>query len=166
MRHKLGGRWVAAAVAAAVFGGAAAADPPAPAAPAAPAVVAGSGGCATGNCGGGFAGPGAAAGGHRRTGHRGFVMSHANNAAFGGYFTDSCPYGRGCNNGCGSLRSDAGFVFGSCRSFFAPCGPGLLDCGHGRGCGGGLFGKCPKDGPGVPRSGPSDPCKYDSYLNH
>ncbi|MBX9624818.1 MAG: hypothetical protein K2X82_13515, partial [Gemmataceae bacterium] len=129
------------------------------------AVVAGSGGCATGNCGGGFAGPGAA-GGHHGTAGRGFVMSHGNGNAYGGYFTDSCPYGRRCNNGCGSLRSDAGFVLGSCRSFFAPCGPGLLDCGHGRGCGGGLFGKCPKGGCGVPRSGPFDPCHYDSYLNH
>jgi hypothetical protein len=162
MRRPLGCRLVAAAVAAvALHAAARAADPvPAAPAPAAPVAVRGSGGCPNGDCGG-FAGPGAVAGGHR-TAHRGFVMGNA----AGGYFTDACQFGRRCNNGCGSLRSDAGFVLGSCRSFFAPCGPGLLDCGHGRGCGGGLFGKCPKGGPGVPPAGPFDPCLYDSYLNH
>lgn len=158
MRRQLGARLAAAAVAAlALHAAARAANPtptPAPAAPAAPTAVTGTGGCPTGDCGG--------AGGGHRTAHRGFVMGNA----AGGYFHDSCPFGRGCNNGCGSLRSDAGFILGSCRSFFAPCGPGLLECGHGRGCGGGLFGKCPKGGPGVPASGPFDPCKYDSHLNH
>ena len=32
------------------------------------------------------------------------------------------PTGRGCNNGCGSLKADCGFMFGSCKSFFDPCG--------------------------------------------
>lgn len=153
MRRQLGCRLFAAAVAAAVLHGAASAGDP-------PAVVAGTGGCPTGDCGG-FGGPGRAAG-PLRTAHRGFVMGNAAT----GYFTDHCRYGDRCNNGCGSLRSDAGFVLGSCRSFFAPCGPGLLDCGHGRGCGGGLFGKCQKGGPGVPAAGPFEPCRYDSYANH
>ena len=152
MRRRLGCRLFAAAVAAAVLHGAASAGDP-------PAVVAGSGGCPSGDCGG-FGGPGRAAG--HRTAHRGFVMGNAAT----GYFTDRCPYGALCNNGCGSFRSDAGFVLGSCRSFFAPCGPGMLDFGHGRGCGGGLFGKCHKGGPGVPSAGAYEPCRYDSYANH
>ena len=98
-----------------------------------PAVVHGSGGCT--NCG---------------TGRHGFVMSGG-----GGYFGSDCPTGHRCNNGCGSLRSDCGFIFGSCRSFFAPCGPRGL---------GGHFQKTPVYGTGA--SGPFNPCIYDSYLNH
>lgn len=101
------------------------------------------------------------------TKHRGFVMG--NGTAATGYFTDRCSYAQPCNNGCGSFRSDAGFVLGSCRSFFAPCGPGQL--GHGRGCGPGLLGKhrcggggC--DAGGLSPGGPFDTCKYDSYTNH
>jgi hypothetical protein len=102
---------------------------PAPAA--GPAVVAGQGGCS--NC---------------NTAARGFVMS-----ASGGYFGTSCRTGLSCNNGCGSFRSDLGFVLGSCKSFFAPCGPGLL--GH----------NCNHPVLGTGRTAPTDPCVYDSYLN-
>ena len=122
-----------------------AAVPPAAVAPVAPApgpaVVAGNGGCS--NCG-----PGG-------TAHRGFVMN-----ATGGYVGTACGYGHPCNNGCGSLRSDLGVVFGSCRSFFSPCGPGLHGVGkHGRGdCNIPVFGSGP--------CGPFNPCIYDSYLNH
>lgn len=114
--------------------------PPAAAAgtPVAPApgatVVTGNGGCT--NCGNG-------------TANRGFVMS-----ATGGYVGTACRFGMPCNNGCGSLRSDLGVVFGSCKSFFSPCGPGL----HGRGC------NHPVGGTGP--CGPFNPCVYDSYLNH
>ena len=85
------------------------------------------------------------------TSHRGFVMN-----ASGGYFGTSCGLGQQCNSGCGSFRSDLGLVFGSCRSFFAPCGPTLR----------GKHGSCnhPVIGPGA--SGPFNPCQYDSYLNH
>jgi hypothetical protein len=86
--------------------------------------------------------------------------------AIHGSFTMSgggCQTGYACNSGCGSLRSDLGFHFGSCKSFFAPCGPGLHG-GHG-----GLFGKgyCPT----LPFAEPwgkgwtCPPC-YDSYANH
>jgi hypothetical protein len=68
-----------------------------------------------------------------------------------------CTTGRGCNNGCGSLKADCGFMFGSCKSFFNPCGVqpmgggwgganghlfgGKGGCGNGcGGSGGGLFG--------------------------
>jgi hypothetical protein len=80
--------------------------------------------------------------------------------------------GSGCN-GCGSLRQDTAFVFGSCSNFFAPCGgmsAGCLGgkCGHGLGGGGGCGiggGNC-----GTPVYGtggrPFNPCCYDSYGNH
>ncbi|HYH65414.1 MAG TPA: hypothetical protein VD866_12025 [Urbifossiella sp.] len=84
------------------------------------------------------------------TSHRGFVMN-----ATGGYLGTSCGLGQPCNNGCGSLRSDLGLVFGSCRSFFAPCGPKAF--GHG-GCNRPVLGSGP--------CGPFNPCVYDSYLNH
>jgi hypothetical protein len=107
-------------------------------------VVPGTGGCT--NCG-------PAAGG---TAHRGFLMT-----ASGGYFGTSCQFGQPCNNGCGSLRSDAGFVLGSCRQFFAPCGPTP--------CAGGLWGKhgsCNNPVLGRGACGPFNPCVYDSYANH
>jgi hypothetical protein len=121
--------------------GAPATLPPAAAAsvPVAPApgttVVTGNGGCAPGG-----------------TSHRGFVMN-----ATGGYLGTSCQLGQSCNNGCGSLRSDLGLVFGSCRSYFAPCG--VTPFGHGGG-------SCnrPVIGPGA--TGPFNPCFYGSYLNH
>lgn len=100
------------------------------------------------------------------TAARGFVMNVS-----GGYVGTSCQTGQNCNNGCGSLKSDLGVVFGSCRSFFAPCGPRPLSCGHGGCggglCGGGLFSGCnhtPVYGTGP--CGPFNPCIYDSYLNH
>src|SRR5262245_53536715 len=60
------------------------------------------------------------------TGHRGFTMS----SVTGG----KCMVGYPCQNGCGSVKSDLAFHFGSCKNFFSNCGP---TCG-------GLFGeKCP-----------------------
>ncbi len=73
------------------------------------------------------------------------------------------PYGeycRGCANGCGSLKSDLGFFFGSCKSFFSPCGP--VPC---QGCGGHL-GKCGAFPYGRPYANGYNTCCYDSYLNH
>lgn len=78
----------------------------------------------------------------------------------GGYFKGDCQFGTNCNNGCGSCKSTAGFVFGSCKSFFDPCGPGSLGGGK---CGG-KCGGAPIYGHG-PRVG-YNPCVYDSYLNH
>jgi len=75
-------------------------------------------------------------------------------------------YGPGCQNGCGSLRSDAGFIFGSCKSFFAPCGPEPLGgCGHG-GKHGGFGRNCPILAPNAPYGTGYNGCCYDSYLNH
>ena len=84
------------------------------------------------------------------TAHRGFLMN-----AGGGYYGTACRYGQPCNNGCGSLRSDLGMVFGSCKSFFGPCGPGLAGRGT---CNHPVIGSGP--------CGPFNPCVYDSYLNH
>jgi hypothetical protein len=72
-------------------------------------------------------------------------------------------YGPGQRNGCGSYRSDAGFIFGSCKSFFDPCGP--LPCnGHGKS---GLFrGSCPTHPYAQPYGTGFNPCVYDSYHNH
>ena len=70
---------------------------------------------------------------------RGYTMS----AITGG----NCQLGAtSCNGGCGSLRSDLGFHFGSCKNFFAPCGvtPFAAPWGQGFGC----------------------PRAYDSYANH
>jgi hypothetical protein len=126
--------------------GAASAPQPLPVAPpgapaTGPAVIRGSGGCT--NCGTGIA-------------NRFY-------AATGG----DCQYGRGCQNGCGSFKSDTAFIFGSCKGFFNPCGP---VCGYGGlGHGGGLFGRgcCPT----VPFNPPYGtgwccPRQYDSYANH
>ncbi len=69
---------------------------------------------------------------------RGFTMS----SITGG----NCAYGYPCQNGCGSVRSDLGFHFGSCKNFFAPCGPTPMAAPWGQGfC-------CPR--------------AYDSYANH
>lgn len=78
-----------------------------------------------------------------------------------------------CANGCGSLKSDFGFVFGSCKNFFNPCGPKPCGscaggCGAG-GCGGGcggLFHHCPTFPLGKPYGSPHNGCCYDSYANH
>lgn len=86
------------------------------------------------------------------TAARGFVME-----AGGGYYGSNCLTGQTCNNGCGSLKSDCKFLFGSCRSFFSPCGPRLG--------GGAWLDNCrtPVYGTGW---GPFNPCCYDTYLNH
>lgn len=120
--------------------------PPAAAAatPVAPApgatVVTGNGGCT--NCG------------PAGTSHRGFVMN-----ATGGYLGTNCRLGQPCNNGCGSFRSDTAMLFGSCRSFFAPCGP-AWGGKHGAG------GTCNHPVLNGNTCGPFNPCVYDSYLNH
>ena len=102
-------------------------------------------------------------------------------------------YDKGCNNGCGSLKSDCGFIFGSCKSFFNPCGVQPSGCGggwggaHGHllggkgacgnggcggGCGGGFLGhhgngpRCGVFPLGTPYSHGCNPCVYDSFLNH
>lgn len=100
---------------------AAAAATPVPPAPGA-TVIRGDGGCT--NCGAPAA--------------RGYTMS----GAAGG----NCQLGYPCQNGCGSLKSDLGFHFGSCKNFFAPCGvtPFAAPWGQGFGC----------------------PRAYDSYSNH
>jgi hypothetical protein len=82
--------------------------------------------------------------------------------------------GPGCANGCGSAKHDAGFMFGSCKSYFDPCGPqpcGGSGTGRFRGghkCGGGLFhgGNCPDHPFGTPYGIPHSHCKYDSWLNY
>jgi hypothetical protein len=71
----------------------------------------------------------------------------------------NCQYGHGCQNGCGSLKSDVAFHFGSCKGFFNPCGP---TCGYGS-----LFHHCPQ----LPLNPPYGtgwfcPRQYDSYANH
>jgi hypothetical protein len=83
-----------------------------------------------------------------------------------------CQLAQPCNNGCGSFKSDCNFMFGSCKSFFDPCGPsgnGHGFGGHGR-CGGGLFGghgdRCGTWTFGSPYSHGCNPCVYDSWLNH
>jgi hypothetical protein len=79
--------------------------------------------------------------------------------------------GPGCNNGCGSCKHDCGFMFGSCRNFFDPCGPKPCGDGGRRGrCGGGLGGicggKCPTTPFGQPYGTPHSGCRYDSWLNY
>jgi hypothetical protein len=69
--------------------------------------------------------------------------------------------GPACANGCGSFKSTCGFMFGSCKSFFNPCGPlplGGLRGGHG--------GKCPTTPFGTPYGVGYNACIYDTYLNH
>ena len=69
----------------------------------------------------------------------------------------NCLYGYGCQNGCGSLKSDLAFTFGSCKNFFSPCGP---TCGS-------FGGKCGALPFGQPYgTGWSCPRQYDSYMNH
>jgi hypothetical protein len=82
-------------------------------------------------------------------------------------------YGPGGANGCGNIKSDLGFMFGSCKSFFDPCGP--LPCnggGHGHGkfgthrFGRGGLGDCPRHPYAAPYGTGYNGCVYDSYLNH
>ena len=108
-----------------------------------PAVVSGGAGCT--NCGTASGPVG-----------RGFAMSGS------GYGGSNCQLGQSCQSGCGSLRSDLAFQFGSCKNFFAPCGPTYA--GHG-----GLFGRgsCPTGPMNAPWGiGFGCPRAYDSYSNH
>lgn len=68
-------------------------------------------------------------------------------------------------SGCGNIKSDLGFMFGSCRSFFDPCGP--VPC-NGGGHGTHRFGKggCPSAPYAAPYGTGYNTCCYDSYLNH
>lgn len=65
-----------------------------------------------------------------------------------------------CANGCGSIKSTSGFIFGSCKSFFNPCGP--IPCGGA--CSGSH--KCGKYPYGTPYGKGFNTCVYDSNLNH
>jgi hypothetical protein len=115
--------------------GAVAATPVAPASGA--TVIQGSGGCT--NCG-----PTSGKIGHN------FTMQNVT----GG----NCLLGYRCQNGCGSVKSDLAFHFGTCSQFFSPCGPT---------CGGLWTKKCgvtPFAAPWGP--GWSCPRYYDSYTNH
>lgn len=69
-----------------------------------------------------------------------------------------CGYGYPCQNGCGSLKSDLAFQFGSCKTFFSPCGPM---------CNGALGGKCGYLQFAKPYgTGWTCPRQFDTYLNH
>ncbi len=65
-------------------------------------------------------------------------------------------------NGCPSAKQTCGFMFGSCKSFFNPCGSGGLGGGHG----GGHGGKCGSLPFGKPYGTGYNGCVYDTYLNH
>jgi hypothetical protein len=82
---------------------------------------------------------------------KGFTMS-------GGGHGSSCSLGYPCQNGCGSVKSDLAFHFGSCKNFFQPCGPSW--CGpFGHHCPVTPFNAPWGQGFGCPRA-------YDSYANH
>ncbi len=81
-------------------------------------------------------------------------------------YGEYCPT---CANGCGNYKHDLGFIFGSCKSYFSPCGP--EPCTGCSGTGTHRFGGLCKGGRcGVPPFGKpyatGGPCKYDSYLDH
>lgn len=82
---------------------------------------------------------------------RGFSMS-----GFGG---GNCAFGSTCNNGCGSVKSNLAFQFGSCKNFFSPCGPTWGGFGHKDRCPTGPMNQPWGTGFGCPRA-------YDSYANH
>jgi hypothetical protein len=73
-------------------------------------------------------------------------------------------YGPRDRNGCGSVCADASFMFGSCKTFFDPCGG--IGNGRGRGCGGCMGGRCPLQPLGTPYGTKFSNCHYDSYLLH
>lgn len=83
---------------------------------------------------------------------RGFTMS--------GVAGGNCQLGAVCQSGCGSLKSNLAFQFGSCKNFFSPCGPTWT--GHG------LFkSPCPTTPFAQPwGTGFGCPRTYDSYANH
>lgn len=73
-------------------------------------------------------------------------------------------YGPGQLNGCGGLKSDLGFIFGTCKSFFDPCGP--IPCGaNGSRLGGRFSGKHMIHPFGSPYNVGCTGCSYDSFLN-
>lgn len=87
-----------------------------------------------------------------------------NGAASGGYYghqpgVQYGTYGPGRMNGCGNLKSDLGFMYGSCKSFFDPCGPLPLEFGRHKQ-------KCPLHPYATPYGTPYNGCCVDTYLNH
>jgi hypothetical protein len=70
----------------------------------------------------------------------------------------NCAFGYGCQSGCGSVKSDLAFHFGSCKNFFSPCGPTCNSMNGGK-CGTVPFAKPFGAGWTCPRV-------YDSYANH
>lgn len=77
-------------------------------------------------------------------------------------------YGQGQLNGCGGFKSDLGFIFGTCKSFFDPCGP--VPCGaDGKAFGGRLSGRLLGGKNLHPFGSPYNVgctgCSYDSFLN-
>ncbi|MBM3980757.1 MAG: hypothetical protein FJ304_10810 [Planctomycetes bacterium] len=82
------------------------------------------------------------------TASRGFTMS------LGKVTGGNCQLGAPCQSGCGSVKSDLAFHFGSCKNFFAPCGPTLNSR-----CGVLPFAQPFGQGFACPRP-------YDSYANH
>ena len=68
-------------------------------------------------------------------------------------YNEYCPQ---CANGCGSVKSDIGFIFGSCKSFFNPCGPIPYNG----------FGHCGVYPYGKPYATGFNGCTYTSYLDH
>ncbi len=88
--------------------------------------------------------------------------SSCGNAAAPAQNVPFAQYGSSDRNGCGGVRSDANFMFGSCKSFFDPCGTAG---GRGRGgcssCAG-----CPSWPFAQPYGQKYQGCVYDTYLNH
>ena len=68
-----------------------------------------------------------------------------------------------CNNGCGSAKADCRFMFGSCKSFFNPCGPSGGGHGPRRRWRLGRVTRCRSARRTVPVL---EHCVYDSFLNH
>lgn len=100
-------------------------------------VIRGDGGCT--NCG--------------STGKAGLGHSFTMKNVTGG----DCMLGYRCQNGCGSVKSDFAFQFGTCSQFFSPCGP---TCG-------GLWTKCGVTPFAAPFGTPwGCPRQYDTYANH
>lgn len=75
-------------------------------------------------------------------------------------------YGAINNNGAGSARASAAFIFGSSSSFFDPCGNGVCGTGHGRGRAGCGDCGCPTWPLAQPFGTKYNGCQYDTFLNH
>lgn len=84
-------------------------------------------------------------------------------AAVNAPFAQYGPYDR---NGCGGVRSDAAFMFGSCKSFFDPCGDATCGGKHGHGRGGCGHAGCPLLPLAAPYGTKYSGCHYDTFLNH